>query len=279
MIGRRTFGIGALMTAGDKLVRPLNAPPAGNASPGVQPGATSGVFVGRLVVIFGPAGTPLGLFLYAAGTTPGPGNPPIVSIIDASVDPYGNATHPGVTSQIPGGAFVSLLNGAALFTGGSEIIGAANGNLNAVAPGPDGFSVQGGPFTSTAGTPATPTVISTDEWQQLGGVTGTNTTVIFDRYMLTPEQEVLIDISLQALAGGSTAGTYTFANTLPSEYVPPGGLRVYPLTFNAPITTATQNSVLVVDGVSGPVPGRVRITIPSVAANVFYTASQRIPLT
>jgi hypothetical protein len=215
MLTRRTFGMGMTAVAGDKLRRPLNAPPAGNAAPGVQPGATGGVFFGRLVVIFGPAGSRLGLFLYTAGTTPGPGNPPIASITNASVDPYGNATHPGITSQIPGGAFASLLNGAILFTGGSEIIGAANGNLNATAPGPDGFSVLGGPLTSVAGTPAAPSLITTDAANSVAPPANFTGSI---EYQLLPTGMVSVDVRL-AVAAAAAAGIVNLA-ALGAAYQP-----------------------------------------------------------
>jgi hypothetical protein len=130
------------------------------------------------------------------------------------------------------------------------------------------------------GTAAAPIVISTDTWHSLGSAGATGCTLLQARYTLTPEQFCCIDISLEAGAGGSTAGTYTWSNTLPPAYQSPGsGLRVYPFPFNAPITTATQDSVIVVDEAAGPVPGRVRMTIPAVAANVFFTGTCLVPVT
>lgn len=78
----------------DGLIPPLNAPPGAGAGLGVQPGVTSGVVVATQVIVYGPAGQPTGLFLYAAGTTPGPGNPPLVAITSSASDPYGNTVSP-----------------------------------------------------------------------------------------------------------------------------------------------------------------------------------------
>ena len=80
----------------------------------VAPG-TSNVVRARLVLVFGPTGTINGVFQYAAGTTPGPGNPPIASITNSLTDPYGNATKQGFVSYGPGGSAVQIL-GESLFT-------------------------------------------------------------------------------------------------------------------------------------------------------------------
>ena len=79
----------------DGLIAPLNAPPAGAAVPGIQPG-TSGIDLARVVIVFGPAGTISGVFEYEPGTAPGPGNPPVVAITASTTDPYAN--------PIPGGS-------------------------------------------------------------------------------------------------------------------------------------------------------------------------------
>jgi hypothetical protein len=95
--------------AGDGLRRPLNAPPGITPSPGVQPGVSSGVIFARYVIVFGPAGTVSGIFVYAPGTTPGPGNPPIYSFGNSTTDPYGNTTTPGVIAYGTGGGYAGLV--------------------------------------------------------------------------------------------------------------------------------------------------------------------------
>ena len=82
--------------AGDGLVPPLNAPPAGQIMTGVQPGVTNGIIIANIVIIFGPTGSATGLFVYQPGTTPGSGNPPIAWITANSKDPYGNTVQPGI---------------------------------------------------------------------------------------------------------------------------------------------------------------------------------------
>lgn len=76
--------------------------PPGYLPPGL-PDVSAGsvnIFRGRLVIVFGPTGTVSGIFVYQQGTTPGPGNTPIVSITNSTTDPYGNPVQP--TIQITG---------------------------------------------------------------------------------------------------------------------------------------------------------------------------------
>jgi hypothetical protein len=79
-----------MAASGDGLRRPLNAPDGGQALSGVQPGTSNGITLARLVIISGPAGSPVGEFVYAAGTTPGLGNSPIAWQSSSLVDPFGN---------------------------------------------------------------------------------------------------------------------------------------------------------------------------------------------
>jgi hypothetical protein len=304
MISRRVFGIGALAMAGDGLVRPVGAP-RGQATPvGVQPG-TSNVVTARIVIITG-AGD--GAFAYIGA--PGPGNPPVSWLTGGGlVDPYGNVL-PSTMGVEGNGTFSVTGTAGQLFVGDDLIaIVPAGGGSSAIfgAAGPGvAYMVSGtepaadseaffyllstlasGTFgapqailsaTLVASVPGGPATTA-ETWHSLGSAGATGCTLLQARYRITPEGECEIDIALEAGAGGSTAGTYTWSNTLPADYQFPGSfLRVYPMPFNAPITTATQDSVIVVDGAAGPVPGRVRMTIPAVAANVFFTGTCRIPL-
>lgn len=76
---------------GDGLIRPINAPQGQQVLPGVQPGVTGGVVLATYVIIFGTNG---GMFVYNG--SPGPGNPPVYSVSNATSDPYGNAIAPGI---------------------------------------------------------------------------------------------------------------------------------------------------------------------------------------
>ena len=75
---------------GDGLRRPVNAPAGGAIGYGVQPGTSSGIQFARTVIVFGPTGTPVGVFVYATGTTPQLGNMPVAWLSAALVDPFGN---------------------------------------------------------------------------------------------------------------------------------------------------------------------------------------------
>jgi hypothetical protein len=91
------------MVAGDGLRRPLNAPAAGQVSYGIPPNS-SGVIVARQVIVFGPAGNASGVFVYAPGTTPGLGNPPITWESSGLIDPFGNVL-PSTTGVAGTGTF------------------------------------------------------------------------------------------------------------------------------------------------------------------------------
>lgn len=101
---------------GDGLVRPLNAPSTAPLAYGTQPGVNQAVVIANKVIVFGASG---GVFVY--DPTPGLGNL-IASATDASTDPYGNATLPGVTGYSKsGGVFYAAsmgpsLGGASAFT-------------------------------------------------------------------------------------------------------------------------------------------------------------------
>jgi hypothetical protein len=88
---------------GDGLVRPLNAPQAGQVSYGIPPNS-SGVIVARQVIVFGPAGNASGVFVYAPGTSPGLGNPPITWESSGLIDPFGNVL-PSTTGVAGTGTF------------------------------------------------------------------------------------------------------------------------------------------------------------------------------
>jgi hypothetical protein len=90
-------------TAGDGLVRPLNAPQGQQILPGVQPGVSGAVVLAQYVIIFGASG---GLFIYSG--SPGPGNPPIYTISNATQDPYGNAIEAGIWAGPFGGSQAGL---------------------------------------------------------------------------------------------------------------------------------------------------------------------------
>jgi hypothetical protein len=179
----------------------------------------------------------------------------------ADLTVYGAVIAEGTQIDFPGGGFISESTNPWITIGGDpvQILTPLASALDQLEPG-------------TTNTPET--------WHSLGTAGATGCTLLQARYRLAPDgQHTEIDIALEAGAGGSTAGTYTWTNTLPAVYQFPGSfLRNYPFPFNANITTATENSVIVVDGSTATVPGRVRMTIPAVAANVYFTGTCLIPL-
>ncbi len=96
---------------------PINAP-AGQPTPvGVQPGVSGGIVRARQVIVSGPSGSVVGVFVYAVGTTPGLGNGPIASMTNQPDDPFGNPTEPGVASYVTSGDRIALQLGLGSFAG------------------------------------------------------------------------------------------------------------------------------------------------------------------
>jgi hypothetical protein len=101
--------------SGDGLVKPQNAPPGLTPYPGVQPGTNNNILRARLVIVSGVGD---GVFVYAAGTTPALGNPPIAWMGSGLVDPYGNVL-PSTTGVAASGTFQAgntIISPSGIFT-------------------------------------------------------------------------------------------------------------------------------------------------------------------
>lgn len=102
---------------------PEPRPDQGFAPPGspMAPGSQTGIIRAREVIVSGPNGSVVGVFVYAAGTTPGAGNQPIASMTNQTSDPFGNPTVNGVDGYVSiSGVLYALQLGQASF-GGSPI--------------------------------------------------------------------------------------------------------------------------------------------------------------
>lgn len=77
---------------------------------GLAPGQGN-VTRARVVIVSGPSG---GVFVYAPGTVPGPGNPPIASMTAGTTDPFGNPVLPEITAYGTGGSTVQMLAGSSV---------------------------------------------------------------------------------------------------------------------------------------------------------------------
>lgn len=122
------------------------------------------------------------------------------------------------------------------------------------------------------------TVPTAETWQSLGSPSATGYNTLAQRYRMTPEGECEIDISLVAAAGGGTAGTYTYANTLGSSYQFSGSnTRAYPLGYNS--GAALSPASLLVDPSGSGTPGRVRIILPALPATTSIGNTFCMPLT
>jgi len=118
--------------AGGTPPRPVNAPSAPTGAV-VSPGVSGGTFVGHLVLVFGAAGEPVGVFVYALGTVPAAGNPPVAWMTSQTADPFGNPVEAGVGSADSGGdqnwMAGSILNFLPATAAGPAQLSAAPGEL------------------------------------------------------------------------------------------------------------------------------------------------------
>lgn len=80
----------------------------------VSPGSSAGIVRARIVIV---SGTGEGVFVYSG--TPGPGNPPILSMTNAATDLFGNAVQPGLVAYGTAGAYAQLISGELNFVGTS----------------------------------------------------------------------------------------------------------------------------------------------------------------
>lgn len=60
------------------------------------------------LIVSGPTGEPVGLFLYQPGTSPALGNPPVISVTESPDDPFGNPVQSGVVVATTTGGFIQI---------------------------------------------------------------------------------------------------------------------------------------------------------------------------
>jgi hypothetical protein len=252
-----------------------------------------------------------GSFFYTG--TPAVGNPPVQwETNGALTDPFGNAL-PGTAGSIGSiggsGSWQAFTSSAAFlqwyqaasktgpWTNGASIVAGNNldGDLDIstnTATVMDVYLGNGkilirapaliGTLTGVSFTPGTGLVAQINQvdetWHALGTAGSTGCTLNQGRYRLTADGETEIDIALTAGAGGSTAGTYTWSNTLPSGYQFTGNFsRAYNMGYVDPITAGVENPAIVVDGAGTGAPGRVRMFLPAFGAGTLFTVTVRIP--
>lgn len=115
------LGVGAALLMSYPGGLPPPRPDQGYAPTGapMAPGSQTPVVRANKVIIFGPSGQVVGLFVYPVGTTPGPGNPPVDSITRSNTDPFLNPVQPDFVAYGPGGAYAQLTDGQLLFVASS----------------------------------------------------------------------------------------------------------------------------------------------------------------
>jgi hypothetical protein len=220
-----------------------------------EPGVLSAVIV--------ESGTPgTGVFVYSG--VPGPGNLPIDWVSGTNVDPYGNVLPTAGIANRAGVLIASLFAGAARFFDTDfppnnpaliQIAGAGaafqqiqitSGNVSTDLPtsiflgsgNPGQVQVTGGPLTSTAGTAANPTLITTDTWNNM---TLLNSWTLgsggYARYMMGNNGNVYVEGD-NVIPGTTTGGTNVW--TIPAAYIPGGQtqrvLMYVEVSTGAPVT-------------------------------------------
>lgn len=223
--------------------------PYGNAYPAglnVTVGSISGTTFSGTDFLIGPAGE----FFYSG--VPALGNLFFSIAPAAGTDSFGNAYkgpgaffysgsgdggYIGLTKSGPGQVFIQIGNTAAgaspaflELTANTLAIGwPGNGGQVQLSSGNPGFFTVASPMFAVGGTPANPTLITTDSWTNFtltAGSAGTdiNGTSYPPAYMLTPTGDVKLRGVLVTPGGGLPAGT-TWA-TIPAAYRPATNIPV-----------------------------------------------------
>lgn len=228
----------------DGLIAPVNAPPAGVVSPGVQPGVSQSVVIANRVIVYGTNG---GIYVYSG--TPAAGS--LIASITGSggLDPYKlNNCVAGIASYFSNGTgylaiqlvgFAVQWQSNTTFAGAYTVFATFNASLSNNA-----FNFLTLPVQSTAGTAAAPTLITTDDWNDLElPSSGTWSGTV--RYALLPlgvdgANFAVLDVNVTFTTTTSAAG-YNCATDMGSDYYP-AAARQYPLSVNQNYTTETENA-------------------------------------
>lgn len=199
----------------------------------------------------------------------------------------------GSEATLPGGRLGLQIVGASttglsdtveidLFSNLSSGADQANGQIvyNNPAGGTDvyatwdaaGFVIAAGSITAvTPGTGTTSTPATAETWHSLGSPSATGFTSNVGQYRLTAEGETEIDVNLTANVGGGTAGTYSYATTLPAAYRPPT-TRIYPLGFNQTLASGVSCALIVKST------GEVDVKLAALSAGTIAGTTARVPL-
>lgn len=235
----------------------------------------------KTLLIAGSAGN--GLYVYSGAPAAGDLVASIVPV--QQPDPETNLALAGVSSYSPlGGQFVAVnMSAANQFswftapapTGPWTLVGSitanTNGDLSIVSSNRIGV---GNPLVALVGA-------AFEQWHPLGGLGATGYTIQQGRfrYEAIGPGYCVIEIQLQAGAGGGVAGVYTWSLTLDPAYRFAGPLtKSFPLGFNGVLVAGANAGNVLVDGATAGAPGRVRLDIPGLPANTELGTTLWIPL-
>jgi hypothetical protein len=235
----------------------------------------------KTLLIAGSAGN--GLYVYSGSPAPGDLVASIVPV--QQTDPETNLALAGVSSYSPlGGQFVavnlSAANQVSWFTapaptGPWTLVGSItadiNGDLSIVSTNRIGI---GNPLVALIGS-------AFEQWHTLGGLGTTGYTIQQGRfrYEAIGPGYCVLDIQLQAGAGGGTAGVYTWTIIPGAQYQFTGNYsRSYALGYNGVLAAGANAGSVLVDGAGTATPGRIRLDIPGLPANTTIGDTIWIPL-
>lgn len=189
----------------------------GQAGGAMAPGSPN-TFIGRIVVVYGPAGAVSGVFVYAPGTTPKLGNPPIASMTGGNKDPYNNPVTGGVESNNGAGQQVGMQGGAFVFdAAGDTRMFVTGGNLLTLFSSAASLAISMAVQDIFALQPGTVNVEETPHnmalangWANVAGFA----TARYERVSSPPNS-----VWIQGVINAAAATSATFF-TLPAGYVP-----------------------------------------------------------
>jgi hypothetical protein len=115
----------------------------------VVAGIVNGTLIeGSQFVCYSPSGMADGVYIYSSGSSPGPGNPPLIALGGAATDPYGNDTRPGdaasgsaLIALGPSGSYTQLVASAttlAVYLGTGKAAEVSPGAFTSLASGTGG---------------------------------------------------------------------------------------------------------------------------------------------
>lgn len=240
--------------------------------------------IANTVIVTGPAGVVVGIFVYQIGTTPGPGNPPVEWMSQFLADPYGNILPTaGIASEAPGGgewatfsngilamgfnssqptaqAFTASMPnaGEVVLTGPTESPTDTSGLLSFISKtASDGagalLNLATAAFTSKAGTASNPSVLSSDVWNTASNNAGATGTLQYSYEPNGPNGKGCVRLRGECITNANEAANFVM--------------------FSIPYAPAQNHSFVTPTNASGYSAGNRVVTVTTAGAVEFAVSS------